>query len=87
MTERASLYFSLSISLPFALLRMADYRSLHGLSGADMEAQLEREREREREDRTLSRLYPCALATLTIQSTHSLQAIYLYGKSEDYIGR
>lgn len=47
-TEHASLFFSFYLSSSFALLRMADYRSLHGLSGADPEAQLEREAENER---------------------------------------
>lgn len=48
-SDRACISSFLSFSLPFfALLRMADYRSLHGLSGADTQAQLEREAEDER---------------------------------------
>lgn len=44
------LFFPFLSSLPFSLLRMADYRSLHGLSGADRRLSWrEREGERDRD--------------------------------------
>lgn len=68
--QRLSMHLSLSISLPFSsLLRMTDYRSLHGLSGADRRLSW-RERDTEREEKRIlsvpPKVYPCALATLTM---------------------
>lgn len=58
---------------------MADYRSLHGLSGADTEAQLEREAENERRRECCLFLVHKQQATPSIRGTHRPQVFYLEG--------
>lgn len=69
------LFFSFCLALPFALLRMADYLSLHGLSGADRRLSW---RGRQSVSRREDPVSPRALTSLTtIQSTqmHSWPAL------------